>query len=270
MIPKIIHYCWFGSKEKPKEVIDTVNKWKKLSPGFQFIEWNESNFDINVCDYVREAYQAKKWAFVSDYARLQALVQYGGVYLDTDVEMIKPFDVFLSNQAFMGFERAGYVGTGIIGAEKGFKFFSKVLQQYRNLHFILEDGKQNIVTNVEFITKLLWDKGLIGNDEQYVENIHIYPINTFCAKDYETGQITANEETYSIHNYAGTWKAPEELMIDQIHRIMYKIPITGSFLGKICAFPVSMFFKLKTDGFNETKKYYTNKLLRSKSRDNTK
>ena len=130
MIPKIIHYCWFGGNPLSDLAQKCIDSWKKYCPDYEIKEWNESNFDLNSCDYVREAYQAKKWAFVTDYVRLYAMVTEGGIYMDTDVEVIRPLDSFLSNRAFSGFEDETNIPTGIMACEKGFPLFEELLEEY--------------------------------------------------------------------------------------------------------------------------------------------
>ena len=141
MVPKIIHYCWFGGKSLPDEAKEYIESWKKYCPDTEIVEWNESNFDINCCQYVKEAFDAKKWAFVSDYARFYVLYKYGGMYFDTDVEMIKPIDDIVSNGAFMGIEagRKVFVAPGLgIGAEAGNEIFREILDYYENQTFYLK------------------------------------------------------------------------------------------------------------------------------------
>lgn len=152
MIPKIIHYCWFGKNPYPEEFKTYLNEWKTICDDYQIIEWNESNFDVSCNSYVEEAYRSKKWAFVTDYVRLWAMYTYGGIYMDTDVQVLKSLDKFLINEAFSGFESSVYVPTGIMGAEKGNPIVKALLDEYDNRHFLLENGKMNLHTNVEYIT----------------------------------------------------------------------------------------------------------------------
>ena len=140
MIPKVIHYCWFGGKPLPKLAKKCLASWKKFCPDYEIIRWDESNFDVNGCDYSREAYEAKKWAFVSDYARLKVIVDNGGIYMDTDVEVVKPLDEFLSHEAFSGFENPRSITTGIMACEKGFAPFAEMLNEYYTQHFLLMWG----------------------------------------------------------------------------------------------------------------------------------
>ena len=147
MIPKIIHYCWVGRNPLPDDVRHYIESWKKYCPDYKIIEWNEDNFDIFFNQYAREAYNAKKWAFVSDYIRLSVLNTYGGIYMDTDVEVVKNLDEFLSNKAFSGFESNKYIPTGIMGAEKGNAWIQYLLSYYDNRSFYLDDGTPDLTTN---------------------------------------------------------------------------------------------------------------------------
>ena len=140
MIPKVIHYCWFGGKPLPELARKCLASWKKFCPDYEIVRWDESNFDVACCDYVKEAYEAKKWAFVSDYARLKALVDNGGVYMDTDVEVIRPLDEFLRHEAFSGFEDDKMISTGIMASVKGFAPFAEMLADYHTRHFYRRRG----------------------------------------------------------------------------------------------------------------------------------
>ena len=136
-IPKIIHYCWVGNSEKPKSVLKCIESWKKFCPGYEIKEWNESNYDFSKNEYMRQAYEAKKWGFVPDYARLDIIYNYGGIYLDTDVEIIKPFPKIVDGNGFMGFERRHFLGTAVLAAEKGYdgvmtSFPARVIESLTN------------------------------------------------------------------------------------------------------------------------------------------
>ena len=135
MIPKIIHYCWFGGNPLPELAKKCIASWKLYCPDYEIKEWNESNFDLNYCDYVREAYDSKNWAFVSDVARLYALVTEGGIYMDTDVEVIKPLDNLLKYHAVSGFETETTIPTGLIAGEKENPMLKELLYEYKNIHF---------------------------------------------------------------------------------------------------------------------------------------
>lgn len=211
-IPKIIHYCWFGGKPLPEEYKKYIESWKKFLPDFEIKEWNEKNFNINECTYAREAFEAKKWAFVSDYARFKILYEYGGIYFDTDVEVIKSFDHILSCGAFMGIEKVSSkvetsVAPGLgIGCNPGLKIYEEILTKYNNIHFLNFDGTYNLKTVVEYVTDILKKHGFTEKDElQKVAGITIYPADVFDPIDCETGRINITPNTVSIHHYAASW-----------------------------------------------------------------
>lgn len=207
MIPKKIHYCWFGGNAKPKRVQKCINSWKQCCPDYEIIEWNESNFDIHCMPYVEQAYEAKKYAFVSDVARLVAVYDNGGLYFDTDVEVIKNFDDLLDNKAFFGFDNNEYVASGLgFGSEKGVEFFKEHIDVYKNKSFINEDGSFNLIGCPHITTELLLEKGLIQNgQEQNVDGIHIYPTDYFSPLDSITGKLIKTSNTYSLHWYDASW-----------------------------------------------------------------
>lgn len=206
MIPKRIHYVWFGGNELPDDAKACIDSWRKHCPDYEIIRWDESNFDIRVNRYVREAYESKKWAFVSDYARLWALVNHGGVYMDTDVELIGPIDFALRHQAFSGFESNCSIPTGIMACEQGFPLFSELLHDYDDRRFILDDGSFDITTNVTAITNACLKHGLVpDNTYQTVDGLALYPSDWFCPKSHDTGKITLSKNTCAIHHFAGSW-----------------------------------------------------------------
>ena len=207
MIPRKIHYCWFGGKEKPAEVLRYMDTWQKHCPDYEIKEWNESNFNINLNRYTREAYDAGKWAFVSDVARLWALVNDGGIYMDTDVEVMRSLDALLHEKAFIGFEGTRWIGTNILGAEKGNSFLKKFLESYNDRVFIDEKGKTIQTTNVEEITNRFIAEHNICMDgkKQSAGDFTIYPTDYFSPYDYIDGRTKATENTYSIHRFSQSW-----------------------------------------------------------------
>ena len=212
-IPKIIHYCWFGGKPKPKLAEKCLQSWKKFCPDYQILEWNEDNFDISTAPlYVRQAYEAGRWAFVTDYVRLRGLTELGGIYMDTDVEVIKPLDPFLEQKAFAGFESLRGIQTGLLACEKGFPLFLDFLRHYDDAVFLRPDGTVDTTTNVEVLTNLCKQHGLVLNDKlQMVEGLAIYPREVFCPVDFDTKKLKKTRKTVTIHWFSGSWHTQEEL-----------------------------------------------------------
>lgn len=221
-IPKVIHYCWFGRGRKNKTFEQCYKSWVKYCPDYQIIEWNEDNFDLTSNTFVHEAYQQKKWAFISDYARLKILNDFGGIYLDTDVELVKPLDSFLCDKAFSGFEQFDKIPTGIIGSIKNNPWISILLKYYDDRRFVLESGNLDMTTNVEIITRITCKVYNIelNNTKQITEHFIIYPFSFFCAKDHKTGKIKTNKDTVSIHHFSGSWLTRRQKVKHQIVRLM--------------------------------------------------
>lgn len=205
-IPKIIHYCWFGGKPKPDLAVKCIESWKSYCPSYEIVEWNEDNFNIDCCNYVREAYAAKKWAFVSDVARLYALVNCGGIYMDTDVELLKPLDEFLSYDAVSGFEAKDRIPTGLMACREGHPLFVELLRDYDDAHFIREDGTMDMTTNVTRITNICLQHGLqLDNTLQTVCGFTLFPNDYFCPKSHEDNMVRITENTHAIHWFDGSW-----------------------------------------------------------------
>ncbi len=212
MIPKTIHYCWFGGNPKPKLAQKCLKSWKKYCPDYEIIEWNEDNFDISASPlYVRQAYAAKKWAFVTDYVRLWAMTQFGGVYMDTDVELVKPLSPFMTHKAFSGFEDGENIPTGIMACEKGFPLFETFLRYYDTAEFLKPDGTISYITNVQIMTEICTERGLIPNNTyQIIDGFALYPKEVFCPVSYETRKLEKTKKTVAIHWFSGSWQ-PEEV-----------------------------------------------------------
>ena len=228
-IPKIIHYCWFGGKPLSPMAIKCIESWKKFFPDYKIIQWNESNFDINQCQYIQDAYKEKKWAHVSDFARLAILYEYGGIYFDTDVEVVKSFDEILKNGSFCGFEREGSnVALGLgFGVEKNNSVIKEILDSYVASSFYTDQGKMDCYnTIVVRTTRILSKYGLLNEDIiQNINGINIYPKEYFNPMCYETGELNITDNTYSIHWYEGTWLPKSDLHIHQMEqKIRQKYP----------------------------------------------
>ncbi|MDQ1086637.1 glycosyltransferase family 32 protein [Siphonobacter sp. SORGH_AS_1065] len=206
MIPKIVHYCWFGKGEMDELSTKCIESWKENLKGYEFKLWNETNFNIDINTYVREAYAIKKYAFVSDYVRVYVLYNYGGIYLDTDVEVINSFDELLINKSFIGFEN-DHIGTGIIGSIAKTNWLKIILNSYDNENFISLTGNINLYPNPLRFQKLLLEIGLELEDKDQIigENIKVYTTDVLCAKSFETGVISMTNKTLSIHHFNASW-----------------------------------------------------------------
>ncbi|MCF0126403.1 MAG: glycosyl transferase, partial [Clostridia bacterium] len=226
MIPKIIHYCWFGGNPLPRSALKCIASWKKFFPDYEIKEWNESNYNINCCDYVQEAYAAKKWAFVSDYVRFDVLYKYGGIYFDVDVEVIKSLDDIINKGPFMGCE-SKIIGISIsdvlkgnfktkklvsiapglgLGVIPGHELYKTVLDSYHSSHFVNREYKSYTV--VQRITDILKEKGFdefLQNKVQNVCSVNIYPCEYFSPIDLTTRTLKITENTRTIHHYAASW-----------------------------------------------------------------
>lgn len=224
-IPKIIHYCWFGGSEKPDIVKHCIESWKVHLSDYQLIEWNENNFDLNSNSYVNEAYRSKKFAFVSDYVRVYALYRYGGIYLDTDVEVFKPFDDLLHHESFWGFEQENFIATSTIGATKGNQLIKIFLDSYEKKSFIRDDGNFDQLTNVAIITEILRNRGLERNGElQELEGLGtFYPQTYFSPYDYINCRNLKSENTYALHHFYKSWLPPKERMKTKTKMVLAKI-----------------------------------------------
>ena len=217
MIPKIIHCCWFGRNPKSKLTKKCIRSWKRYCRGYEIVEWNEDNYDISSAPlYVRQAYEAKKWAFVTDYVRLQVIYENGGIYLDTDVEMIRRPDKLLSCSAFFGFEGSKYIATGLgFGAEKGSPLLKELMDDYSDISFVLEDGAFDATTCPVRNTEVFVKHGLKADGTYQVleDGIYFFPTEYFCPVKF--GKIT--RKTFSVHHYLGSWCPPEEQASNRIY-----------------------------------------------------
>ncbi|MGK4179957.1 glycosyltransferase family 32 protein [Lapidilactobacillus dextrinicus] len=229
MIPKTIHYCWFGGSPLPSNVKKCIDSWKKYCPDYKIIQWNESNFDIHINQYVYEAYKEKKYAFVSDFARLQIVYDQGGIYLDTDVELLRPLDDVLDNYCFMALEQQDRVATGLgFGGIAGASFLKANINEYKDEHFII--GKSlNYSTCVEYTMKAIervygsLDPVLFRNSK-LANTLVVYPQEYFCPYDLKTKRTTITQSTIAIHHYDASWYSQNKIMI-RIRKMLIPVKI---------------------------------------------
>lgn len=235
MIPKIIHYCWFGKNPLPESALKCIESWRRFFPDYEIKEWNESNFDVNVVPYTSEAYSIGKYAFVSDYARMWVLYHYGGVYFDTDVEVIRSFDDILEyGRGFMGFETQEFVAPGLgMALPKNSIIAIEVMDEFGRTRFLNEDGTFNPNGIVPITTSVLKTHGLMLNGKlQNMEGITIYPIEWFNPFDDATGRLRKTENTHSIHWYTKTWMKRQSKFRITLARFLHRI-FGKSYLSKI-------------------------------------
>lgn len=222
MIPKKIHYCWFGRSELPAKAKKCIASWKKYCPDYEIIEWNEDNFDVCQNPYTAYTYNEKKYAFLSDYARLRIIHDEGGIYFDVDVEVVRPLDDLLVHEAFFGFETKEYINTGLgFGARKEHVAIKQMLQEYNPLL----DGKHGVIGCPKLNTHALMKLGMEQNGEmQIVSGAAVFPIQFFNPYDDPTGRLNRTKETYSIHWFAKSWMSKGRILrswlMKPIHRIM--------------------------------------------------
>ena len=270
MIPKVIHYCWFGGNPLPELAEKCILSWKKYLPDYEVKEWNESNFDLNSCEYIKEAYQAKKWAFVSDYARFWILYHEGGLYFDTDVEIINPLDKIIKQGPFIGCEeiqkKNGEKSLGAnpglgLGAISGMNFYREILDYYENIHFSNENGI--VETVVDHTTRLLERSDWIPNGKiQKIEDIYIYPSEYFGPYNYLTGKMNITAHTVSVHHYAATWHSKLEEKIIKIERCDRNQHPVEYRLRRAISMPFRVVNKLKSKGIKETIRLVVSKVKR--------
>ena len=210
MIPKIIHYCWFGHNPKPKLAQKCIKSWKKYCPDYEIIEWNEDNYDLSSAPlYVRQAYEAKKWAFVTDYIRLQVVYENGGIYMDTDVELKKPLDPLLDRAAYFGFENGSVVNTGIgFGAQKGTAILKDLMEDYNGISFVQEDGSYDLLPCPQRSLKVFLAHGLKPDDSLQIltGNVLVLPSVYLCPIDSVMKIRTYSPDTISIHWFDASWQ----------------------------------------------------------------
>ena len=223
MIPKKIHYCWFGKGKKSKLALKCIRSWRQYCPEYEVIEWNENNFDIDSHPFVKAAYKAKKWAYVSDYIRAYVIYKYGGIYLDTDILVLDNFDRFLNNRAFVGFENPQYPFTAVFGAEPGHPLVKDMIEYYDRLdEYKFDFEKNNTISVSDLLIKKYHCK--VGNKFQILdEDIAVYPDTVLC---------NPSENSISIHVFTGTWLEGKKALARKIN-VFLKIHVTNKKRAKL-------------------------------------
>lgn len=210
-IPKIIHYCWFGNQPKPSFVDESIACWRKIVPQYEILEWNENNFNIGMNDYVRQAYETGMFAFVSDYARLYAMLHHGGIYLDTDVELLRPFDELLQNDVVLGFEQNNFVCTSTMLARKNSRLIGHFLDAYDEKTFVRDDGSWDLTTNVQMLTDIMVSMGLRRNNQTQIlsysemENVLVLEQQYLSPFNCISKIRCDNASTYTVHHFKSSW-----------------------------------------------------------------
>ena len=221
MIPKIIHYCWFGRNEKPEQIQKCIESWKIHLSDYQIIEWNEDNFDYNLLTYTKDAYNAKKYAFVSDVARVKALYEMGGIYLDTDVMVYQNFDSILKHNCVLGFEMSNYIATSFMACVPKHYLMKDFYKLYLDLQFYDENGNIISGTNVSKLTNMLADKGLIKNNKlQQIDDIIIYPTDYFSPYNYAWEYSSKNDKTICEHMFYVSWMSKRQQIKKKIKKLV--------------------------------------------------
>jgi hypothetical protein len=208
MIPKIIHYCWFSGNKMSQDEVRYIEGWKDILRGYEFKLWNEDTFDVHSIKFTKQAAKARKWAFISDYVHAYAVYHYGGISLDTDVEILRPFDDLLNaNSCFGGFEDETYINPGsIFAGEKGCSIAQELMDFYAAYNITNKDESFNLVLSPQVLTKILLKHGLQqDNSYQDLGCMTVYPAEYFCPKSFRTGILNVTDNTYSIHHYKGSW-----------------------------------------------------------------
>ncbi|WP_283594664.1 glycosyltransferase family 32 protein [Lactobacillus gallinarum] len=268
-IPKIIHYFWFGNNPLPDELKEYIRSWKEYCPDYKIQKWDETNFDINICDYVSEAYKAKKWAFVSDYARFYILDKIGGIYLDTDVELIKSLTPIINNGPFLACENQNStsVAPGLgMATYAGNYLYDEIVEDYNHDHFLLPNGLYNEQPVGErIVNKFLLPAGLKQSTKiQKVMGINIYPSTYFCPLNYMTGQMNITDKTVAIHHYSSSWMTKTDRRFHKLSQRLARFMGVKSaqFLTKTVKFPYTLTVKIKKIGFKKTIYFYYSKYIK--------
>lgn len=251
-IPKIIHYSWLSNDPYPETIAKCIDSWHKKLPEYEFIKWDTTNFDVNSCLYTKQAFELKKYTYVSDYIRLYALYNYGGIYLDCDIEVLKSFDPLLLNNAFSCFESKNIIAAWIFGSRKNNPIFKEFLNYYKQHQFILSDGEYDKTPNTIPFTEICKKHGLIlNNRKQVLDAITIYPMTYFCPYNpYRKGEDDFSDNTYAVHLFSGSWldaQSKKKMIFSKRYKDHYGEKL-GNYLGELM-------YRIKMDGIMKTFKY---------------
>lgn len=211
MIPKIIHYCWFGKGQMPEKEKKCIETWKKFFPDYEIKKWDETNFDVEETKFSKQAYERKQYAFVSDYARAKILYEQGGLYLDTDVEVVKSFPKVLDGKGFVGFERRHFIGTAVLAVEKGNGIIKELLDYYVQHSFVMDDGLVDNIANVSILTDIMRKHKLeLGGERQTVAGFEVFNREYFYPKKLDENEFRVTDETCAIHKCSNSWMSDRE------------------------------------------------------------
>lgn len=230
MIPKIIHYCWLSGDPVPQNLQDYMATWKAKLPDYEFILWDRNRFDLHSSEWVRQAFEARKYAFAADYIRLYAVYHYGGIYMDMDIEVVKPFDELLDSPYFFGYEKEDGIEAGIFGAEKHHPLLKQCLDYYHNRNFIDAQGRMSITPLPEIMYSLLsadhrFQKRTTLKLADDPQTVYLFPNDYFTAKSYTTGKVTRTRNTYTVHHFAGSWVSKSSKLKKNIYQFIRNNPL---------------------------------------------
>ena len=263
MIPKIIHYCWFGSNPMPGLAKRCVSSWKKHCSDYEIICWNERNFNINTVPFTMQVAKVKKWGFIVDYIRAHVVYYYGGIYLDTDVELLKPFDSdMLRNICFSGFENKRNIAPGLIFAGvKGCHIAKELMDFYADYNFIQKNGDLNLTASPKIFTNMLIKYGLKRNNTyQELGMFTSYPTEYFCPMSLKSRMINVTKNTYCIHHYAGSWLSEEDVQRIDLRKKICAM-LGDNIFSQITIILLIIIRRIRTYGLFDTVKYCYQKYI---------
>ena len=243
MIPKIIHYCWLSGDPYPPLIKKCIDSWKKYLPDYEFILWDKAMLNSLHSKWASQAFENKKYAFAADYIRCYAVFHYGGIYLDTDVELCKSFDDLLINDSFIGFDSRGDLEAAVFGATKHISWLKTALQFYEGRSFVDESGELNITTMPNIFKSALEEKLRSVENKQIINNlstITLYPYDYFSPKDYTNGFITNTDNTVAIHHFNAAWLKDNKILM-----LRHKIKLLAHRFGYGISKRIRELFRIK-------------------------